>query len=200
MYNVQWRESNYTLSIINYTLLIIHWFCLCANIVITHYQVVIAVGSHLFPFRTEKLSPLAPMVLQCNAGEQVAAFFHQEPRLRKQSGLFLCLYNRFLRLFCVYTYDFHRKNMFVHTEYCSLYPGIVPQVLHDVCAYSDFQLSEEIWTISMEKRAKNCLFVKILLKYKFFVRNIWQFRKIVVLLHSLLRNQALLKATKERVL
>ena len=34
-----------------------------------YYQVVIAVGSHLFPFRTEKLSPLAPMVLQCNAGE-----------------------------------------------------------------------------------------------------------------------------------
>ena len=26
-------------------------------------------GSHLFPFRTEKLSPPAPMVLQCNAGE-----------------------------------------------------------------------------------------------------------------------------------
>ena len=35
----------------------------------TNYQVVIAVGSHLFPFRTEKLSPPAPMVLQCNAGE-----------------------------------------------------------------------------------------------------------------------------------
>ena len=34
-----------------------------------YYQVVIAAGSHLFPFRTEKLSPLAPMVLQCNAGE-----------------------------------------------------------------------------------------------------------------------------------
>ena len=32
-------------------------------------QVVIAAGSHLFPFRTEKLSPVAPMVLQCNAGE-----------------------------------------------------------------------------------------------------------------------------------
>jgi hypothetical protein len=28
-----------------------------------------AAGFHLFPFRTEKLSPLAPMVLQCNAGE-----------------------------------------------------------------------------------------------------------------------------------
>ena len=48
-------------------------------IIITHYellitnqksyQVVIAAGSHLFPFRTEKLSPPAPMVLQCNAGE-----------------------------------------------------------------------------------------------------------------------------------
>ena len=32
-------------------------------------QVVIAAGSHLFPSRTEKLSPPAPMVLQCNAGE-----------------------------------------------------------------------------------------------------------------------------------
>ena len=32
-------------------------------------QVVIAAGFHLFPFRTEKLSPPAPMVLQCNAGE-----------------------------------------------------------------------------------------------------------------------------------
>ena len=37
--------------------------------VMTNYQVVIAAGSHLFPFRTEKLSPLAPMVLQCNVGE-----------------------------------------------------------------------------------------------------------------------------------
>ena len=33
------------------------------------HQVAIAAGSHLFPFRTEKLSPLAPMVLQCNVGE-----------------------------------------------------------------------------------------------------------------------------------
>ena len=36
---------------------------------------VIAAGFHLFPFRTEKLSPPAPMVLQCNAGESEAAFF-----------------------------------------------------------------------------------------------------------------------------
>ena len=27
-------------------------------------QVVMAAGFHLYPFRTEKLSPLAPMVLQ----------------------------------------------------------------------------------------------------------------------------------------
>ena len=32
-------------------------------------MVVIAPGFHLFPFRTEKLSPVAPMVLQCDAGE-----------------------------------------------------------------------------------------------------------------------------------
>ena len=35
----------------------------------------IAEGVHLFPFRTEKLSPSWPMVLHNNAGEQVAAIF-----------------------------------------------------------------------------------------------------------------------------
>ena len=35
----------------------------------TKYLVVIAPVFHLFPFRTEKLSPVAPMVLQCNVGE-----------------------------------------------------------------------------------------------------------------------------------
>ena len=33
------------------------------------FQAVIAPGFHLFPFRTEKLSPVAPMVLRCNVGE-----------------------------------------------------------------------------------------------------------------------------------
>ena len=56
---------------------------LVCKYVIPHYQVVIAVRSHLFPFRTEKLSSLAPMVLQCNAGEEVAAFFYQEPQISK---------------------------------------------------------------------------------------------------------------------
>ena len=38
--------------------------------------VVIALVFHLFPFRTEKLSPPAPMVLRI-AGEEVAAIFFQ---------------------------------------------------------------------------------------------------------------------------
>ena len=47
-----------------------HYYALCIiNCALKKYQVVIAAGSHLFPFRTEKLSPPAPMVLQCNAGE-----------------------------------------------------------------------------------------------------------------------------------
>ena len=46
------------------------YYALCIiNYALEKYQVVIAAGSHLFPFRTEKLSPPAPMVLQCNAGE-----------------------------------------------------------------------------------------------------------------------------------
>ena len=32
-------------------------------------QVLLAVRFHLFPFRTEKLSSLTPMVLRCNVGE-----------------------------------------------------------------------------------------------------------------------------------
>ena len=47
--------------------LITHFSFLIPSVAI--YQVVIAAGSHLFPFRTEKLSPPAPMVLQCNVGE-----------------------------------------------------------------------------------------------------------------------------------
>ena len=41
----------------------------CRDLSIPIYQVAMAAGPHLFPFRTEKLSPPAPMVLQCNAGE-----------------------------------------------------------------------------------------------------------------------------------
>src|SRR6202000_2062043 len=37
-----------------------------------------AEGVHLFPYRTEKLSPSWPMVLHHNAGEQVAAIFFEK--------------------------------------------------------------------------------------------------------------------------
>ena len=46
-----------------------HYSFLITHLSVAINQVVIAAGSHLFPFRTEKLSPPAPMVLQCNAGE-----------------------------------------------------------------------------------------------------------------------------------
>ena len=57
MDNGEWIMNDYQFSIFNYQLRA------------AKYQVVIAAGSHLFPFRTEKLSPPAPMVLQCNVGE-----------------------------------------------------------------------------------------------------------------------------------
>ena len=42
--------------------------------------------------------------------------------------------------------------------------------------------------------------VKCLAKMKLFCEKIWWIQELFVLLHSLLRNQALLKAIKERVL
>ena len=47
--------------------------------------VVIAARIHLFPFRTEKLSSLAPMVLHCVVGEQVAATFQRRTPLSRFS-------------------------------------------------------------------------------------------------------------------
>ena len=38
-------------------------------------QVVTATGIHLFPFRTEKLSPFTPMILLYQVGKWVAAKF-----------------------------------------------------------------------------------------------------------------------------
>ena len=42
-------------------------------------QVVIASGFHLFPFRTEKLSPIAPMVLRRSGRVGRRLFFKKEP-------------------------------------------------------------------------------------------------------------------------
>ena len=78
----------------------------CVQIRHNPFQVVIAVRFHLFPFRTEKLSSLAPMVLQCG---------------RVGSRLLLSGasdFERFLRLFC-FSHRFHR---------CS---QIFPKSLHE---------------------------------------------------------------------
>ena len=54
---------------------------------------VIAVGFHLFPFRTEKLSPLAPMVLQCGrVGRRLLSM--KSLRFRKISEAFLFFFPR----------------------------------------------------------------------------------------------------------
>ena len=42
------------------------------------FKVAIAMGFHLFPFRTEKLSPLAPMVLR-KSGRVGRCQFNQSP-------------------------------------------------------------------------------------------------------------------------
>ena len=78
------------------TVFSVHYLVLLVcKYVITHYQVVIAVRSHLFPFRTEKLSSLAPMVLQCGrVGSRLL--------LSRASD-----FERFLRLFC-----FHAESFF----------------------------------------------------------------------------------------
>ena len=51
------------------------------------YQVLIVVGSHLFPFRTEKLSPLTPMVLR-KWESRSPPFFKRVPAGEFLRGLF----------------------------------------------------------------------------------------------------------------
>lgn len=86
MYSLNGAEScNSTFNNQHSTLLIRLLVC---KYVITHYQVVIAVRSHLFPFRTEKLSSLAPMVLQCGrVGSRLLSI--SEASITKVVGAFL---------------------------------------------------------------------------------------------------------------
>ena len=104
------------------------------------HQVVIAVGSHLFPFRTEKLSPLAPMVLQCNAGEQVAASFLSERSFEQSNGRFFCLYSLRVCYFRAWRKSF--PEWFVISalgESCFLnglaFPRMAKVISRKVCAY-----------------------------------------------------------------
>ena len=50
-------------------------------------QVVIASGFHLFPFRTEKLSPIAPMVLR-RSGRVGRRLFLEKPLIHSNKGFF----------------------------------------------------------------------------------------------------------------
>ena len=52
-------------------------------------QVVIVAGFHLFPFRTEKLSPPAPMVLHTRGRVGSRRLYERKPFRRNPGGLFL---------------------------------------------------------------------------------------------------------------
>ena len=56
-----------------------------------HIQVVIVSGFHLFPFRTEKLSPSAPMVLHTRGRVGCRRFSREETLLEIAGSLCFCL-------------------------------------------------------------------------------------------------------------
>ena len=67
------------------------YFSSCHNLI----QVVIARGFHLFPFRTEKLSPVTPMVLR-NSGRVGSRRFQKKPpcliRIRRLCSFYIFTY------------------------------------------------------------------------------------------------------------
>ena len=66
----------------------------------TLFPVVIASGFHLFPFRTEKLSPTAPMVLRKRESRSPPSYFQVEALpARLLGGLFVSLYHDNAALF-----------------------------------------------------------------------------------------------------
>ena len=66
----------------------------------TLFPVVIASGFHLFPFRTEKLSPTAPMVLRKRESRSPPSYFQVEALpARLLGGLFVSLYRDNTALF-----------------------------------------------------------------------------------------------------
>ena len=56
----------------------------------TLFQVVIVAGFHLFPFRTEKLSPPAPMVLHTRGRVGSRRFFQEALREQSRGASFVC--------------------------------------------------------------------------------------------------------------
>ena len=71
------------------------WFLLQNEITITAQQyvnliqVAIAQGFHLFPFRTEKLSLVTPMVLRNSGRVGSRRFFQREALVSEDAGAFL---------------------------------------------------------------------------------------------------------------
>ena len=76
----------------------------------TLFPVVIASGFHLFPFRTEKLSPTAPMVLRKRESRSPPSYFQVEALpARLLGGLFVSLYRVTAALFrCANAASFRR--------------------------------------------------------------------------------------------
>ena len=74
------------------------WFLLQNEITITAQQyvnliqVAIAQGFHLFPFRTEKLSLVTPMVLRHSGRVGSCRFWLKPPDLKKFRRLFFCIH------------------------------------------------------------------------------------------------------------
>ena len=67
----------------------------------TLFPVVIAAGFHLFPFRTEKLSPTAPMVLRKRESRSPPSYFQVEALpARLLGGLFVSFCRVNAALFC----------------------------------------------------------------------------------------------------
>ena len=67
-------------------------------------QVTIALRFHLFPFRTEKLSSVTPMVLRNSGRVGSRRFFREKPLYRKMQGLscFLVIIpNREVKFICL---------------------------------------------------------------------------------------------------
>ena len=92
-------------------------------------QVTIALRFHLFPFRTEKLSSVTPMVLRNSGRVGSRRFFREKPLYRKMQGLscfWAIIPNRnamhpFICPFHLSIFRFYSLFLFSLLSYCYLY-------------------------------------------------------------------------------
>ena len=91
----------------------------------TLFPVVIASGFHLFPFRTEKLSPTAPMVLRKRESRSPPSYFQEEALpARLLGGLFIFLCGPMRHCFVALAAFFRRARdaLLVCSWCCSIAP------------------------------------------------------------------------------